>query len=595
MESCTMHVYRDDETTASNNHDNSTSFKFYTPEEEPVLHPGFKERAERALSSITQGTNGATTNCCSRAQHCTDCCLASFTFECCTASTLSTLPSSCHFPHFSTEMKAASRQGTKMLRSFLFPVMPKLLTDLWVLTELGVTLAQFIVSIVSLMIDSNRAFSITYLSLASVALLLALIDAFIYFTNFGSCSQMFHRCFLRLKYRSVVEDNQQLALSSYIRYVDMDYGQVDTTNYHDDERGCCHLADKSKLKSWISESFELVRTVLSEVLIYPLLMFDLLDVVVAGSYRLRNTVEIINFSLFVIGSVFLFLSVYLSRAFMVINMAIQLHRVPIDPSKSMTNLLHFVTQFCICVTFQIAVHITVVMAVAFKLYQENPTPCEDLQMSCTQISPTLVYVIIVGGILPVYGVMIFFILNYFQLCEMSVGFWANMVSLLHSESFSTLIFSTKGIEECRKKAKKLVERVQLHQVKSQLSTIQSTPSWVKIAFPLKFPFFVPVLFLYVILLFSFVGALAYTYEQDKGLQFTLFENSFSSAFFILMTVVLAANLHATILVLTAILAIAMLLLTTFLQAVLWVLTAVVYVPIGACLTALSLISSLKCK
>ena len=588
-----------------------SSFQFYPPEVEPVLHPTFKQRAERTVSTIIQTNNSNTSSCCCYSQECTNRCSAGFTFECCMSSTAQH-PSSYHFPQFSVELKAARRQGTKMLRSFLFPTMPKLLTDFWVLTEFGITIAQFVLSVISIMIDSNRTFNIIYLALASLALLLAFIDAFIYFKDFATCSHCFHRCCSKLrslKYKSRIQIDEDQWYDNIIgiqgfsnnSFLDLDAGVTaeneqiannhnSSSDRHNYAYKCCHFGDKSKLKTIISESFELIRTVLSELLIYPLLMFDLLDVIVGGSYQLTSTQDRLNLSLFVIGTVFLILSVYVSRAFMVISMTIQLRRMPIDPSKSKTNILGIVTEFCIYVLFQISAHVVVVMAVGAKLYQENPTPCENLQASCTHISPTLIYAMVCGGILPIYGMLVFFILNYFQLQEISVGFWTNMVSLLHSENFSNIVFSTKGIEETKMKAEGLINSIHLHQVKSQLTTIMSTPSWAKILYPLKFPFFIPVLFLYVVMLFSFIAALAFTYEQNVGITFTLFQNNFSPAFFILSIIILAANLRVLILVFIAILGVILITVTTILQPIFCLLGACAYVPVGGCLSLLSLIS-----
>lgn len=565
------------------------------------------QRAEKAVSTIIQSSNSRSSSCCSCVQDCTNCCSSGFTFECCTTS-MTKFPKGCHFPHFGVELKAARRQGTKMLHSFLFPTMPKLLTDFWVLAEFGVTLAQFVLSVLSIMIDNNRIYNIIYLVLASLALLLAFVDALVYFKDFATCSHYFHHCCSRLnslKYRSRVEENPQCNLSiqgyrnnSFLDLdvnVDIDSEQIanDHIDLHNTSYGCCHLADKSKLKTIISESFEIVRTILSELLIYPLLMFDLLDVIVGGSYQLTSTSDRLNLSLFIIGSVFLILSVYVSRAFMVISMTIQLRQMPIDPSKSKLNILGVVTEFCIYVLFQISVHVAVIIAVGAKLYQENPTPCQDLQALCTQINPSLIYVMVCGGILPFYGMLVFFILNYFQLQEISVGFWTNMVSLLHSENFSNLVFSTKGVEETKMKAEGLVNSIHLHQVKSQLTKIMSTPSWAKIIYPLKFPFFIPVLLLYVAMLFSFIIALAFTYEQNVGFSFTLFENNFSPAFFILAITVLAANLHVIILLFVAMLGMIGIILTTILQPIFCLLGACVYVPVGGFLSLLSLLSPKK--
>ena len=164
-----------------------------------------------------------------------------------------------------------------------------------------------------------------------------------------------------------------------------------------------------------------------------------------------------------------------------------------------------------------------------------------------------------------------------------------MVSLLHSENFSSLVFSTKGIEETKTKAEGLINSVHLHQVKSQLMNIMSTPSWAKILYPLKFPFFIPVLFIYVVMLFSFIAALAFTYERNVGISFTLFDNNFSPAFFILSIIILVANLRVLILVFVASLGMILITLTTILQPVFCLLGACAYVPVGGCLSLLNIV------
>ena len=585
-----------DPITAIDADDDNNLFHFYPQEEEPAFHPVFKQRAEKALSSLIKASNSATSSH-SCAQECSTCCSSGFTIECCPVSTTK-IP--CRFPNFSVEMKTASRQGTKMLRSFLFPTMPKLVTDLWVLAEFGVTLAQFTLSVLSIMIDSNRAFNIIYLVLASLALLLALIDALIYFKDFGSCSPYIHQCCSRLVYRSRIDEGSEqqhdvihgFSNSEFdIDAVAIEAGPITDHDLRRPNHGCCHLGSRSKLRTILSESFELMRSILSEFLIYPLLMFDFLDVVVGGSYQLTSTADRLNISLFAIGTVFLVFSVYVSRAFMVISMTIQLRRMPTDPSKSKTSILRIATDFCMYVLFQISVHIGVIVVIGARLYQENPTPCEDLQASCTQVSPSLIYVMVCGGILPFFGLVVFFVLNYFQLQEISVGFWTNMVSLLHSENFSSLVFSTKGIEETKMKAKSLIDSVRFHQVKSQLTKITSTPSWIKILYPLKFPFFIPIVFLYVALLFSFIVALAFTYEENGVFSFTLFEQNFSPVFFIVTIIILAANLQAIVFVLVAMLAAITILVTAVLQPLFCLLTGFAYIPVGACLSLFNLTTS----
>ena len=176
-----------------------------------------------------------------------------------------------------------------MIQNLLFPAMPKFLTDILVLAELAVTITQFVLSLVSTSIENNRAYNIAYIIISAVALLLALIDSFVYFIQLGSCVSIFRSCYSLYNRRKaeVMESMEQV------------------TN----RKMCCQRLSP-KVKHWLTQSFELLRTILSELLIYPLVILDLFDLIVGGTYQRETTADRINFSLFVIGSTFLVLSVY---------------------------------------------------------------------------------------------------------------------------------------------------------------------------------------------------------------------------------------------------------------------------------------------
>ena len=451
-------------------------------------------------------------------------------------------------PYLTPELNCASNQGFSMLQKLLFPAMPKFLTDILVLAELGITITQFVLALISISIGSNRAYNITYIVVAGIALLLALIDAFLYFIELGSCARIFRYCYSKQK------------------------------RHHSSSNQKCHLLSP-KVKNWLSQSFELVRTLLSELLIYPLIVLDLFDLIVSGTYLRRTSSERINFSLFIIGSTFLVLSVYFTRTFMVISAVINIRRTPLDPSKSKSNMIGLVTHFCVHVFFQIVVHVTIVAIVGVKIHQENPTPCEDI--SCTIVSPFLIYIIIIGGVLPLYGIGIFFIVNYYNLRELSIGFWINMLALLKSESFATAIFSNTGIKESKERAKRIIEKFRYKEVKNQLKKFQSAPSWIKILYPFRFPFLFAIAAFYEILLVSFVVCLAFSVDQNGQVQFVLFEEGLSSAAFIAVILILIANLHVLSLVSMWIVAAIVFVVSLLLQPLIWLVASLLYIPVGA--------------
>ena len=460
-------------------------------------------------------------------------------------------------PQLTPELRNASTQGFSMIRKLLFPALPKFLTDILVFAELGVTVTQFVLSLVSVSIENNRAYNITYIVIASIALLLALIDAFVYFVQLGSCARIFRYCYSWRKNhhkKSVGNSNK------------------DTENMR------CQILGP-KVKNWLAQSFELLRNVFSELLIYPLVVLDLFDLIVGGTYLRATSSDRINFSLFIIGSTFLVLSVYFTRTFMVISAAINIRRTPLDPSKSRSNMINLVTQFCVHVIFQILVHVAVIAIVGVKIHQENPIPCPDFQSSCTAVSPFLIYVIVVGGILPLYGIGVFFIINYYNLRELSMGFWVNMLALLQSESFATAIFTSKGIKESKKRAKLVVEKIKYEDVKRQLKSFRSVSSWTKIFYPLRFPLLVGIAVFYEVLVLSFVICLVFSVNQTTSqVELVLFNNGLSSATFIVAILILVANLHVLALVSIWILAGIVVFALLVLQPVIWIIAALLYIP-----------------
>ena len=430
-----------------------------------------------------------------------------------------------------------------MLWKLLFPGMPKFLSDILVLAELGVTITQFILALISISCGNNRAFNITYIVVASLAVLLAMIDGLIYFIELGSCARIFRYCYSKQKHQQNSVDKKK-----------------------------CHLLPQ-KVKKWLAQSFELVRTLLSELLIYPLVVLDLFDLIVSRTYLQMTSADRINFSLFIIGSTFFVLSVYFTRTFLVISAAINIQCTPLDPSKSKSNMIRLVTHFCIHVIFQIVVHITIFAIVGITIFQENPVPSDTIY-----VSPCLAYIILVGGILPIYGIGIFFIINYYNLREVSMGFGVNMLALLQSESFATTVFSNTGVKESKERAKRIIKKIKYEEVKHQFKKFQSAPRWIKLLYPFRFPFLFAIAAFYEILLFFFFLSLI------CSLIFGVQQPQFIPVFFVIASIIIVlANIHVIILVTTWILAALTFIILLVIQPVIVVIASLLYVPICGCI------------
>ena len=478
-------------------------FNFFAPEQEPLLKPDFRKRAIRAIeATIAEDSenNHAKLSCSKYCQ-----------LEISGGKMSRAL-------HLTPELNHVSDQGFSMLQNLLFPAMPKFLTDLIVLAELVVTITLFALALASVIIENNRAFNITYVVIVGIALLFAFIDAFFYFVELGSCARIFSFCYSKQR-RHRGSSNQKF-----------------------------HLL-VPKVRRWLVLSYELVRTLFSELLFYPLVVLSLFDVIVGGAYLRSTTADRINFSMFIIGSAFLVVSVYFTRIFLAISAIVNIRCTPLNPSKSKSNMITLLTHFCVHVIFQIVVHFTIVIVIGVKIHQENPTPSFDIASSSTVASPFLICIIIVSGILPLYGIGVFFITNYNNLRNLSVGVWVNMLALLQSEHFATAIFANTSIKESKERAKRTIEKFKYKVVKNQFEDLQSAPNmWVKLLYLLRFPFLLLIIGFYEILVLSFIVFLAFTVDPSGDVQFILFEQGLSSAAFVAVVMILITNLHAVILI-----------------------------------------------
>ena len=93
------------------------------------------------------------------------------------------------------EMQRASLQGWTMIKGIVFPALPPIVQDLWVYLELIISIVAFALGLYdSFPIDQSHAYNYSYFGLATVAMILALMDGFIYFFQLGSCARCIRDC-----------------------------------------------------------------------------------------------------------------------------------------------------------------------------------------------------------------------------------------------------------------------------------------------------------------------------------------------------------------------------------------------------------------
>ena len=457
----------------------------------------------------------------------------------------------------SPEMQKASNEGLNMVKNIVFPSLPALLQDLWVYLELIISIIAFAFGLLDIFpIEDGLAFNYSYFGLATISMILAFIDAFIYFFQLGSCARGIRAC--RRKFGEGKEEGDE----------------EDEDKEDDDENAqkkCCGLSKKWKerFNTW----FEFGRNLLTELLLYPLLIFDMFDFITDTGYQPEGNLGRTDFSLFVIGGFYLILSVYIMRIFMVAGSMTSLIRIPTTKSDGKGSDTSLLIKFCAHVLGQIIVHLLIILVIATKINNENrsedgmvagaimnmsidgnsvmmtnesgaSTEQEDSGMNA---SPFLITAIVLGWVIPVAGIAAFFVVNYYWMKEFSIGFWVNMISLLQGESFAETVFGGEG-DAPKKKALEFVEQTQYKKVKKQLERFKKPSLATKFFFPARVPITAITGLLYDIALIGFIVCLMLTYENGS-VRVVIFTDDpiMTAVFMISVTIIILANIHILVL------------------------------------------------
>ena len=345
----------------------------------------------------------------------------------------------------SPKLKKAQKIGVKLGMKLLFPSIPKLLRDLWVGVELAAATVQFILACLQLNFNDDIKLGVSVFILTVVSFSLGLMDGWTYFYSLGSC----HDCHEAIKQRRRGEKGDSV-----------DKGGPDLADTAEEEMDDLPATKWQKVKlkwkktkEWLDQSFELLRTVLSELLLYPLIMFDLLDLL-GSEFDVSTPDNQISFSLFLLGGLFLILTVYIVR-FMILSTTIgQLNRMPVTCLKKQDHVMT-ITRFLIHVMLQVIVHFLCIVAVGVKIKQENFGNTTDSVI----VSPYLLYSMVAGWVLPFLGILSFFVVKYYWFEEFSAGMYLDMLAMLQTQGFAEAVFHKQATQLASESASKFMGKI----------------------------------------------------------------------------------------------------------------------------------------
>ena len=424
----------------------------------------------------------------------------------------------------------AANIGRQMAPKIIFPGLTSILQDLWVYAENGITLYQFI-SQVQMLPSQNTPMNQAGLVLSTIALVLAAIDFFFYFVQLGSCARIIRTVIKKIKQKKdEMEEDAE------------DEGEEPSAG---GRKGCVCISEewKERLETW----FETVRSVLSELVLFPLLVLDLYGFITGSPYLLMNgDSDVQSIAFFTVATCFFFvLSVYIMRTFMIISTTATLTKMPLDICKSQKDTTAFVISFSVTALGQMVSQFAIILAVGVKIKQETPIVSSNAPYS----SPFLICLILLGSAIPNFGLLAYFLVNYFEFKDFSIGMFINMMSLLQSEGFAETVFGGEAGEKPLEKAEELTEKLNLSKSKQVYDRKKNSPDnkWsAKVFAALKIPLLVLTGVLYYTVIIAFLVCLVMTVDSTTGeIQFVLFRYSgLCIAFFLVSVSLLVSNLYS---------------------------------------------------
>ena len=401
--------------------------------------------------------------------------------------------------HMSGIMRRGRAKGSIIFTNMIFPLVKPTFRNIWVATELLMTIVAMILSITSFSLGNNHIFSIIHLLLTILSSILAIIDGA--FLLWGG--------------------NLFKGVCGHQSEGDSNGASLDTPaeGERDGEATSC----KAKCKQCVEKSldtFDVARLILTELIFYPLLICNIFELITGRSYLFYNAQDGVGFFLFVISLALQGFFVYIVRSYILIlanhhsqkkhsppdkiDIKEAIERVDYDPTIQ-RSALYFQNYFVFHAIAQMVAQILMIIAIGGVIREENTHLfTENNPDRSIHVSGYLWYMLVSGYILPFFGLLTFFIVTYFWVQEFQIGVCVNVLSLLKLPGIDKLLNINKTKKEGSDKIRKITTNVHTSELKQQFKNLRGAAWFDKFSYPFQSPQMVIISMVYSYLQLGFL-------------------------------------------------------------------------------------------
>jgi hypothetical protein len=417
-------------------------------------------------------------------------------------------------------MQRARKQGWSFYGKFAFPLVSDVVRDFWVIGELCILLLSFIVSLVFFALDENnrKGFNIFHLILTIIASIFALIDAILQLKECTSCKAAisYHKKVKESKeedyevdHSEHSDDKQPKHESDSETSSQNDEGTDNATETDGNTTKCQARIEKFK------DRMDIVRTLASEAIFYPLLICDLFEFITGRGYEVSNASDRLSLVLFLLSCLGIFLYVYLARIMVLCSMVVNVHkkRQKMRKNKDDPTGLYVQVYFAAHIFLQMIAQIFMIVAIAAKISFENRFYKPDIpacegdnppDLSCSpHASSRLWYMLIAAYVMPLCGILTFYIVCYYWITELPLTVCLDFLKILEGGSCDSFLSPIKSNKEKMQKSKGILKHYH-DSLWRDFEKIYEVKFMQKLLFPFRNPVVILLCLIYAALQLAFV-------------------------------------------------------------------------------------------
>ena len=404
-------------------------------EREKIIPKEIRQKIYTIVPALLKVVEDDTQTCCSSNCSCTVSCLNICCLPCNNPLSKSEDTTEEKFHIFNEMLQRGSEAGSAIFQEIIFPLIRPFTRDIIAISEFLIGFVGLILLSISFSLGNNGAYNIIHLVLAILSTLLGFVDMIVSLKFSSAIAQMIKS----LRNRILGENGKDV--------------EANGNRYDKDPEE----------PSFLKKGWDTGRILISEAILYPLLVCDLIEFIVNRSYAVNEPREVVNLVLFIISLLSFVFYVYIVRVGVLIAMAIHLHKFrslrpkpreaitkqstdnekvskenneELDPSiakKAMIFLIYFVLH----VMGQMASQIMIIVAVSLKIAEDNKNKTLD---SPLHISGELWFMLTAGYIMPFLGILSFFIPTFYWVYEHQIGLCVDFLSLLMMRGIDHILF-----------------------------------------------------------------------------------------------------------------------------------------------------------